>query len=325
MQGCTNRWEGLLRETLPYQGCRSTLACCRWLPWEEGHGIASAARGMRRKEETDMDVGASGAPRGESCELQCCHTQESQLWAQVSEPRAASTALPKGWHILTKSQGLLQRHLRYMLARNFTSLLHTLSSFAGTRESAHRQVLHEVPDKAPCEPAGSAAPTAELLLTSFCSTGSSEAALCKTWFSSWFSAFPAELSCRKCAPWSTAICIGCSPRGLPVSLGLRLGAAEPGTGTVLSCPSLRKTKSWKENTEQPKIHDHNPLLLSSGTGLIAVVHMKFGKALFSLKNVLPSEPQLARNARSKKTHECQILTSALLQTGAINPGIKSER
>lgn len=109
--------------------------------------------------------------------------------------------------------------------------------------------LHEVPDKAPCtfsgleKPTGSAAHIAGLPLTSFCSTGSGEEALCRTWFSSWFSAFPAELSCRKCAPWSTAICIGCNPGGLPVSLGLGIGAVEPGTGTALSCPSLRKAES----------------------------------------------------------------------------------
>lgn len=65
------------------------------------------------------------------------HPGVPTLSAGVSDPRAASTALPKWWHILTKSMGLLQRHLGYMLAKTFTPLLHTLSSFAGTRESAH--------------------------------------------------------------------------------------------------------------------------------------------------------------------------------------------
>lgn len=88
MQGCTNRWEGLLRETLPYQGCRSTLACCRWLPREEGHGIASAARG-------DEEEGGDWY----GCRSIRC-SQRGKLWASVlphpGVPALSTSFWPKG-------------------------------------------------------------------------------------------------------------------------------------------------------------------------------------------------------------------------------------
>lgn len=124
-----------------YRGCRSTFTCCRWLPWEEGgrrSEMASTSRGMRRKETSpDVDVGASGAPRGEGYELQCCHTQESQLWAQefLTQGQPAQHS-PNGGTSLTRARGFCM-YLGYMVARNFTPLLHTLSSFAGASESAH--------------------------------------------------------------------------------------------------------------------------------------------------------------------------------------------
>lgn len=52
------------------------------------------------------------------------HPGVPTLSARVSDPRAASTALPKSWHILTKSQGTLQSHLRYICPEIFTPLLH---------------------------------------------------------------------------------------------------------------------------------------------------------------------------------------------------------
>lgn len=115
MERCTSRWERLLRETLPYPGCRNIFTCCTCLPWEKGDGAASTARGMRRKEETspDVDVGASGAPRGEGWELQCFHTQESQLWAQEfltqGQPAQHSpnggTSLPRAWGFCRDTSG----------------------------------------------------------------------------------------------------------------------------------------------------------------------------------------------------------------------------
>lgn len=75
---------------------------------EEGNGTASAARGLRRKEETSpgVDSGASGSPRGGGCELQCCHTQESQLQQQefLSQGQPAQH-FPNGGTSLSRAMG----------------------------------------------------------------------------------------------------------------------------------------------------------------------------------------------------------------------------